>query len=154
MDLGLDGKRVVVTGASKGIGKSIAHAFLQEGARVMICARDAEVLAASAAELAELGEVHHRRADMAESADVTGFVDAAAETLGGIDVVVSNVSAFGGGDFAASYRVDIEAVQLLVRASLDHMHDHEDANIVCIGSRAGGVGVPPAWLALDLRDTA
>jgi 3-oxoacyl-[acyl-carrier protein] reductase len=150
VDLGLKGKRVIVTGASKGIGRAIAHAFLDEGARVMICARDEAVLANTAAELEHVGEIHHRRADMADPADVTGFVESAVETFGGLDVAVSNVSAFGGADFAVSFAVDVQAVQLLARTALDHMEDHADANIVCIGSRAGGVGVPwmPAYAAV------
>jgi 3-oxoacyl-[acyl-carrier protein] reductase len=150
MDLGLSGKRVVVTGASKGIGRAIAEAFLAEGARVMICARDESVLASTAAELAAFGEIHHRRADMAVPEEVTGFVAHAVATFGGLDVVVSNVSAFGGGDFDSSFDVDIKSVQLLVRTALEHMDDHSGANIVCIGSRAGGVGIPwmPAYAAV------
>ncbi len=150
MDLGLDGKRVIVTGASKGIGRAIARTFLEEGAQVMICARDEQVLAATAAELAEVGDVHHRRADMGDREQVTGFVEDAAATLGGLDIVISNVSGFGGGDFEKSFRIDIDAAQLLIRTSLGHMEDHTDANIVCIGSRAGGVGIPwmPAYAAV------
>ncbi len=150
MDLGLHGKRVIVTGASKGIGKAIARTFLDEGARVMICARGEEVLAATAEELAAHGEVHHRRADMAVDDDVTDLVAAAVVALGGLDIVVSNVSAFGGADFRSSFEIDIESVQLLIRTALDHMEDHKDANIICIGSRAGGVGIPwmPAYAAV------
>ena len=60
MDLMLTGKRVIVTGASRGIGRAIAQSFLDEGARVAICARDAATLASTADELAAHGEVHHR----------------------------------------------------------------------------------------------
>jgi NAD(P)-dependent dehydrogenase (short-subunit alcohol dehydrogenase family) len=150
MELGIDGKRAIVTGASRGIGKAIARALLDEGARVMICARDEAVLAATGDELGAVGDVRHRRADMAVPSDVTGLVEAAVDAFGGLDIVVSNVSAFGGADFAASFDVDISAVQLLLRTSLDHMDDHADANIVCIGSRAGAVGVPwmPAYAAV------
>ncbi|MFT6289637.1 MAG: 3-oxoacyl-[acyl-carrier protein] reductase, partial [Ilumatobacter sp.] len=55
MDLGLSGKRVIVTGGSKGIGRAIAHTFLDEGATVTICARNHDQLAATAAELSEFG---------------------------------------------------------------------------------------------------
>jgi len=150
VDLELNDRRVIVTGASRGIGRAIARAFVDEGARVMICARDEATLAATADELGESGEIHFRRADMADAGDVTALVDATIDTLGGLDIVVSNVSAFGGGDFASSFDVDILAAQLLLRRSLEHMADHDDANIVCIGSRAGGVGVPwmPAYAAV------
>ena len=150
MDLMLTGKRVIVTGASRGIGRAIAEAFLDEGARVAICARDAPGLAAAAAELGEHGEVHQRSVDMSEPDGPAAFVEWAVEQLGGLDVVVSNVSAQAGNDYAASFQVDIEAANSLIRAALAKMADHDDANIVFIGSRAGNVGVPwmPAYAAV------
>ena len=144
MDLGLDGKRVIVTGASKGIGKAIAASFLAEGARVAICARDGVVLDAAATELADLGEVHARTADMGVAGDPAAFVDWSAERLGGLDVVVSNVSAMAGRDYETSFRVDIDGAVSLAQAALEHLPDHADANLVFIGSRAASVGAP--WL--------
>lgn len=150
MDLKLTGKRVIVTGASRGIGRAIAGAFLDEGARVAICARDETQLTSAAEELAERGEIHQRCVDMADPDGPPGFVEWAVEQLGGLDVVVSNVSAQAGNDYAASFQVDIEGANSLVRAGLDAMADHDDANIVYIGSRAGNLGVPwmPAYAAV------
>jgi 3-oxoacyl-[acyl-carrier protein] reductase len=150
MDLMLEGKRVIVTGASRGIGRAIAATFLDEGARVAICARDATVLATTATELSGRGEVHDRCMDMAEPDGPATFVDWAADRLGGLDVVVSNVSAQAGNDYQKSFRVDIVAADALARAALAHMADHDDANVVFIGSRAGNVGVPwmPAYAAV------
>jgi NAD(P)-dependent dehydrogenase (short-subunit alcohol dehydrogenase family) len=150
LDLELTGKRAVVTGASRGIGRAIAASLLGEGARVTICARDEMGLAATAAELSQLGEVHHRRADLADSDDAAALVDWAAETMGGVDILVSNVSALGGADFATTFNVDIQGAHTLARRALGHMADHADANIVFIGSRAGSVGVPwmPAYCAM------
>ena len=150
MDLMLTGKRVIVTGASRGIGRAIAETFLDEGARVAICARDAPGLASAAEELGRHGEVHQRCLDMAEPDGPAAFVDWAVEQLGGLDVVVSNVSAQAGNDYAASFQVDIEGANSLVRSALANMADHDDANIVFIGSRAGNVGVPwmPAYAAV------
>ena len=150
MDLMLSGRRVIVTGASRGIGRAIAAAFLDEGARVAICARDAPVLAATAAELDEHGEVHQRCADMSDPGAPAEFVEWAVEQLGGVDVVVSNVSAQAGNDYARSFQVDIGGADSLIRAALVEMVDHDDANVVFIGSRAGNVGVPwmPAYAAV------
>ena len=144
MDLELTGKRVVITGASRGIGKAIAAAFLAEGARLAVCARGEGDLAAAAEELAALGEIHHRTADLADPDAPRDFVDWAAEVLGGVDILVSNVSAMGGQDYRTSFSIDIDGAHALIRAALDHMEDDRDASIVCIGSRAGNVGVP--WM--------
>lgn len=144
MDLGLNDKRVAVTGASKGIGRAIARSFLDEGARVAICARGESDLAATAAELAAFGEIHHRTADMADPAGPAAFIDWAADALGGLDIVVSNVSAMGGQDYQTSFEVDVVGAQSLIRAALEHLPDDADANIICIGSRAGNIGIP--WM--------
>ena len=145
MDLGLAGKRVAVTGASRGIGRAIAAAFLAEGARVAICARGAGGLDDALTELSASGEVRGRTVDLAAPDAGAGFVDFAVETLGGLDVLVSNVSAFGGRDFESSAAIDLVANERLIRAGLAAMDDDVDANVVCIGSRAGHVGIP--WLA-------
>ena len=102
MDLGLTGKRVIVTGASKGIGLAIARSFLDEGAQVAICARGEEALTTAADDLAHHGTVHHRTADMAEPNAPASFVNWAADQMGGLDVLVSNVSGFGANDWESS----------------------------------------------------
>ncbi|MFK7917623.1 MAG: SDR family NAD(P)-dependent oxidoreductase [Ilumatobacter sp.] len=142
MDLALAGKRVIVTGASKGIGRAIARSFLDEGATVAIGARNEDQLATSAAELSEFGTVHHRQLDMAQAGAPAAFVSWAAEALGGIDVLVSNVSAMAGPDWEASVNVDLVRTNELIRAALAHMDDHDGANIVCIGSRAASISAP------------
>lgn len=144
MDLGLSGKRVVVTGASKGIGRAIAKSFLDEGANVAICARGEADLKATAIDLQAIGEIHYRCADMADSETPREFIDWAVGEMGGLDIVVSNVSAFGQQDYASSVAVDIVAAEALIRGALGHMGDDQGANIICIGSRAGSIGIP--WM--------
>lgn len=150
MELGLTGKRIIVTGASKGIGRAITENLLREGAVVTICARNASDLATAADELSEYGEVHHRSIDMAVDGDPSALVEWAADEMGGLDVLVSNVSAMAGPDWIASVNVDLVRTDELLRAALEKMRDDEGANIVCIGSRAASTGAPriPAYAAV------
>lgn len=93
MDLGLSGARVVVTGASRGIGRAIAQVFAEEGADLAICARTPEPLAEAARELSGTGaKVFARDLDVTDHDALPSFVDDAAADLGGLDVLVSNVS--------------------------------------------------------------
>ncbi|GAA3721198.1 3-oxoacyl-[acyl-carrier protein] reductase [Spinactinospora alkalitolerans] len=96
MDLGLDGAKVVVTGASRGIGRAIAQTFAEEGADLAICARSPEPLRQAADELRGTGRtVLAEAVDVADPDALHRFVERAAVELAGIDVLVSNVS--GGG---------------------------------------------------------
>ena len=141
MDLGLAGKRVIVTGGSRGIGRAIAAAYLQEGARVAICSRRGEPLEVAAKELAPHGEVLFRAADIGKEGDPKAFVDWASGELGGLDILISNVSAMRN-DYRKCVEVDIMGTQELIRSSLSQMEDHTGANIICISSRAASVGIP------------
>ena len=91
MDLGLTGKTVLITGASRGIGRAIAHAFAKEGANLALCARGEEKLQEAAAEVrAEGVRVVAVSADVTKPDEVGRFVAQAAEELGRIDVLVNN----------------------------------------------------------------
>jgi 3-oxoacyl-[acyl-carrier protein] reductase len=92
MDLGLKDKVVIVTGASRGIGKAIALGFANEGARLSICARSAEPLERAASEIKALGgEVFARPADLMQGAEADTFARETLEQYGRIDVLVNNV---------------------------------------------------------------
>ncbi|MFL1378590.1 SDR family NAD(P)-dependent oxidoreductase [Nocardiopsis protaetiae] len=93
MDLGLSGARVLVTGASRGIGRAIAEVFADEGADLALCARDGVALAEAAGELSAKGvKVYAVPLDVRDHDALPGFVAGAAADLGGLDVLVSNVS--------------------------------------------------------------
>src|SRR3954453_18150565 len=92
MDLGLDGKRVLVAGASRGIGRAIAAAFAAEGARLAITARDAAGLETAAG---EIGAEQHFDGDMTDESHATEVAAALGDRWGGLDVAVLNV---GSGD--------------------------------------------------------
>lgn len=98
MDLELEGRRAIVTGSSRGIGKAIARELAREGARVAIAARDAKVLEASAAEIAsETGShVVAIPVDTGSDQSVTTMVAYAIDQLGGIDILVNAAAQPGG----------------------------------------------------------
>ena len=139
MDLGLSGKRALVSGGTKGIGRAIADLLVAEGATVSICARNAaEVEQAVAA----FGAGSFGRAlDVADGAAVTAWVTASAEALDGIDIVVPNVSALSIGNDDASWRatfgVDIMGTVGMVNAAMPYLEQSDAASITIISSVSG-----------------
>jgi len=115
----LSGKRVVVCGGSRGIGRAIALAFAGVGAAVSTCARGSAALEAMRSELSGFGTAAHTAVcDLASKSDIDRYIAAAAQALGGIDVLINNASGFGLGNGEAAWKVGID-VDLLatVRAS-------------------------------------
>ena len=94
VEMGLTGKRAIVTGGSKGVGRAVARELVAEGADVAICARHAPELAAAAQALRSegAGRVFDRAADVTEPQEVKGFVDWAARSMGGVDILVNSVN--------------------------------------------------------------
>jgi 3-oxoacyl-[acyl-carrier protein] reductase len=103
MDLGIKGRRAIVTGGSSGIGFETARQFLEEGVRVLVTGRDAAKLSRARDKLAERtgGEVHAVVADMTKEADIVKMVETAKEKLGGVDILVNNAGTMYSGRFAA-----------------------------------------------------
>ncbi|MFZ1122698.1 MAG: glucose 1-dehydrogenase [Candidatus Binataceae bacterium] len=109
MDLGLENKIVMITGASRGLGRAMAEALGAEGARLSLCARGAEALEKAAAELRATGnEVDAEAVDVADPAAAQRWVEGVAKRMGGVDVLVNNA---GGARMGALADLDEAAWQ-------------------------------------------
>lgn len=139
MDLGLDGAKVLVSGGTRGIGRAILAAFDAEGARVAFCARgEAGVRRTEAAfDGRAVGEV----VDVTDADAIARWVAAAAARLGGVDVVVPNVSALaGGGDLATwrrAFETDLLGTVGFVGAALPWLRRSAAASVVLVSSVSG-----------------
>ena len=139
MSLDFTGRRVVVCGGSRGIGRSTALAFAAAGADVSICARGAEALEATRREIAAHGhQAHAGICDLAQGDAIRGYIAAAAKALGGIDILVNNASGFGMTDdvagWTAGFNVDIMAIVHASQAALPHIEQGRDGCIVSVSS--------------------
>ena len=162
MELGLLGRRAVVTGGSKGIGLGIAKELVAEGADVAICARDAREVAAAGALLRASGRtVHAVAADVTDPAQVTAFVDGSADALGGIDILVNNAGAAHPGTFATlsdeDWQGDLD-VKLFSqircsRAALPYLRASAAARVININAVYGKYP-DPAFFATSVNRAA
>jgi 3-oxoacyl-[acyl-carrier protein] reductase len=142
MDLGLRGLRAIVTGGTKGIGRRAADMLADEGCNVSICARtDAEVRAAVDAFQSRGVHAHGEAVDVADKAALEGWVASAAEALGGIDIVVANVSALAVQDneeaWQNAFAVDMMHTVRTVNAALPHLERSKHPSITIVSSVSG-----------------
>lgn len=143
MDLQLKDRVALITGASRGIGHAAAEALAGEGARLGLCARSPGPLEAAASRLRSLGgTVEAAPLDLAAGEAAIGrWVQTMAERLGGVDILISNVSAGALSDDAdgwtKNFEVDILAMTHLVKAALPHLARGRDPAVVLVASIAG-----------------
>jgi 3-oxoacyl-[acyl-carrier protein] reductase len=169
MELGLQGKTVLITGSSRGLGLEIARAFAREGAKVALCARDRAALDAAAQEIRGMGaECVVIVADLFKAEDCERVIDETVAAFGALDVLINNASTD-----VSRYPARLEEVtddQLLERvmgkamaaircsrAALKHLRGSSAGRIVCIGGDASrttmnpfGQGVPGSALSAGL----
>ena len=139
MDTQLKGKRALVSGASRGIGRAIAEKFLEEGASVAICARGQESLDETVETLSKYGNIIGAVCDVADYDAVTAWVNDAAKKLGGIDSIVSNVSASaqmepGPDGWRANFEADLMSAVAMVEAATPFLEESDVASIVQIAT--------------------
>jgi NAD(P)-dependent dehydrogenase (short-subunit alcohol dehydrogenase family) len=151
VELGLAGRRAVVTGGSKGIGRAIAAELLAEGAAVTICSRHPGELEATAAELTKLaadagaGTVLAMPCDVTDPGQVTAFADAAAAAMGGVDILVNNAGGARPGQFATltdeEWQTDIETKLFsqirCTRAALPYLRQSSAPRVININAVYG-----------------
>jgi NAD(P)-dependent dehydrogenase (short-subunit alcohol dehydrogenase family) len=153
------GRRVVVAGGSRGIGRSIALAFAQAGAAVSVCARGAEGIGRVRAELATRGPlVHAATCDLGDAGALARYIAEAAAALGGIDVLVNNASGFGltndEAGWGASLSVDLMATVRASEAALPFLKQSSAAAIIntsSISALQPSARTPPYGAALRRR---
>jgi 2-dehydro-3-deoxy-L-rhamnonate dehydrogenase (NAD+) len=147
----LKGRRAIVTGASRGMGRAIAKRLLDSGATVTLWALDDDALHMTRRSLSALGSVHAQAVDVSDQAAVSGATDAAVKTMGGVDILVNSAGISGPHVPVSDYPVEAWSQVLAVnlngafyccRAVLPHMKAAGYGRIVNVASVAGKEGSP------------
>ncbi len=140
MDLGLKGKRAIVTGASRGIGRAIAETLASEGVDLAICARgDAGLEVATKSLEAKGVRVFGTVLDVSDGEALKAWIPAAAKQLGGLDLLVSNPSGGNGSDDAAwegNFQVDLMGAVRSTDAALPFLKESDAASVLFLGTTA------------------
>ena len=147
MELGLTGRKAIVTGASRGLGKAIATQLADEGVDLVLCARGEATLKETAEELRTRGAtIHTATLDVSDEDAIAPFVDRAAELLDGLDIVVSNASVWtqkGPEQWLTSFQADLLAFVRLAEAAVPHLARSDAGAIVSIGTTSAFDTLPP-----------
>jgi NAD(P)-dependent dehydrogenase (short-subunit alcohol dehydrogenase family) len=155
MDLGLRGKKAIVTGATKGIGRALVELFAQEGADIALCARAEDEVTATVKELKARGVSAFGEAlNVRDGEAYKGWLERAAKDLGGCDIFIPNVSAGGGFDseknWVKSFEVDVLHTVRGCEALMPYLEKSGSGSVVIIASTNAleTFGVPQAYNAM------
>ena len=156
MDLGLKGRRALVTAASKGLGRACAHALAAEGARVFISSRDGALLEKVSKDIGAQG---WHAADMSVAGGPEGAVEAAAAALGGLDILVVNAGGPPAANFQgtsldnwdAAHRLTLMSAVRLIKSALPHLKQSDQGRIVIVTSISVRQPLPQLVLSNSVR---
>ena len=156
MDLGLAGRRALVTASSRGLGRACAEALAAEGARVFMSSRDPASLRAAAE---EIGAAGLRVADMTSADEIDTLCQEAISSLGGLDVLVVNAGGPPMGDFASTgdgawrngHELMLMSAVRVIRNTLPHLVASEQGRILIITSISGRQPIPTLILSNSYR---
>ena len=145
MDLGLTGKVAMVSGASRGLGRAMAHALADEGMHLSVCARTRDALNEAVAELSRPGSAAGFVGDVTRPEDAQKWVDETVARFGGVDVLVNNAGAARPGTLAElpesawqqEFDLNLFAPVRLARLCAAHMERRGGGSIINIGSIYG-----------------
>lgn len=161
MNLGLDGKRAVVTAASGGLGRAVATALAGEGASVAVCSRSEERAKGAAADVAGQSgaTVHGYAADVSDADSLAAFFERAATDLGGIDILVCNAGGPPPGGFEKlaeeqwdrAYQLTLQSVVRSVRLALPHLREGTGSAVLALGSSSVKRPIPNLLLSNVFR---
>jgi 3-oxoacyl-[acyl-carrier protein] reductase len=156
MDLGLKGRRALVTAASKGLGRASAEELIKEGAKVYIASRDATAIEDAAHAIHAAG---WSATDVSKPGEVEALVEAAVGKLGGLDILVVNAGGPAPGTFQSTeleawekgFHLTLMSAVRLVKAALPHLKQSDQGRIVFVTSIAVRQPIPNIVISNSLR---
>ena len=165
MDLELRGRRALVTGGTRGLGRAVVDRLVAEGCAVALCARSADVVAQRVAELTSTGAtVIGAPVDVTDDSSLTAFVEQSAQQLGGLDLLVANAGGAAGGpgiadstadDWRTSLDLNVVHAAVAVRAALPSLTASDAASVVIVASISGSRPQPrPQYAAAKAAEIA
>ena len=150
MNIDFTGRKAIVCGGSRGIGKAIALGLARGGAAVSVCARGADTLEQTRQEIAASGHTAHAASvDLSKADQIKAYIADAAAVLGGIDILVNNASAFGSADteeaWVASLAIDMLAIVHATQAALPFLTESKGCvvNTSSISAMRSAARQPP-----------